>query len=236
MGKIGQRENAQQTQFIHDPCELFKMVTNPSLIVNNLTIVNDDVLMANWERVEEDIALLKSVNVAIAAYTTASARLELYKYLEQLDRRVLYYDTDSIFFISEYDGQLEPPTGDFLGDLTDEMAEYGDGSYIADFVSGGPKNYAYKFWKASENTYDTVCKVKGITLHYANSQKVNFEALKTMILENPTVSLQISDKAIIRNKRYDVLTKNAHKTYGMSYTKRRRIQGSFDTLPYGYRT
>jgi hypothetical protein len=30
-------------------------------------------------------------------------------------------------------------TGDYLGDLTDELEEFGSGSYIEEFVSGVPK-------------------------------------------------------------------------------------------------
>jgi hypothetical protein len=40
----------------------------------------------------------------------------------------------------------EPPkleTGYYLGDLTDELEKFGSGSYIEEFVSGGPKNYAF---------------------------------------------------------------------------------------------
>jgi len=40
----------------------------------------------------------------------------------------------------------KPPkveTGYYLGDLTDELEEFGSGSYIEEFVSGGPKNYAF---------------------------------------------------------------------------------------------
>ena len=34
----------------------------------------------------------------------------------------------------------DPPTSDFLGDLTDEL----DGEHIVTFASAGPKKYAYK--------------------------------------------------------------------------------------------
>ncbi len=37
----------------------------------------------------------------------------------------------------------DPPTGSFLGDLTDELLDHGAGSYIEEFVSMGPKAYAY---------------------------------------------------------------------------------------------
>jgi hypothetical protein len=97
-------------------------------------------VLASWERVEEDISLLKTVNVVVAAYTTALARLELYKHLDHLGERVLYYVTDSVIFVScEYD--WEPPIGDFLGEI-DEMVDYGPGSHKTEFVSAGPKNHA----------------------------------------------------------------------------------------------
>ena len=51
-----------------------------------------------------------------------------------------YYDTDSVIF-SVKEGQWEPPLGDYLGELTNELD---DGDHIATFVSAGPKNYAYK--------------------------------------------------------------------------------------------
>ena len=42
-------------------------------------------------------------------------------------------------------GDWSPTIGNFLGDMTDELEKpYGAGSYITEFVSGGPKNYAYK--------------------------------------------------------------------------------------------
>ena len=80
-------------------------------------------------------------NVFIAAITTCHARLKLYSLLEMLDRRVLYYHTDSVIFVSR-PGDTDPETGSFLGDLTDELKRPGD--YITEFVSGGPKDYAFK--------------------------------------------------------------------------------------------
>lgn len=57
--------------------------------------------------------------MVIAAFTTKQARLELYSYLENLEERALYCDTDSIIFSSK-PGDWIPDTGDYLGDLTDE--------------------------------------------------------------------------------------------------------------------
>lgn len=67
---------------------------------------------------EETLTVLLITNV-IAAYTTAQVRLKLYKYLELLDRRVLYYDTDRCIYASTGEAnEYEPCTGNFLGDMT----------------------------------------------------------------------------------------------------------------------
>lgn len=85
----------------------------------------------------------KTTNVVMAAFTTAYARLELYKYLEMLGpARVIYFDTDSVIFYYK-DGDVMPEVGDFLGQMTDELEAYGPGSYIIEIVAGGPKNCAF---------------------------------------------------------------------------------------------
>jgi len=55
--------------------------------------------------------------------------------------------------------------------------------FIEEFVSGGPKNYAYKTVHAATGKRKTVCKIRGITLNYSTSQLVNFEVIKDMVLE-----------------------------------------------------
>ena len=92
-------------------------------------------------------------NVIIAAFTTASARLKLYAILDKLGECVLYYDTDSVMFTCK-EGDWVPPQEDYLGELTNELAE---GEYIIKFVSGGPKNYAYKTSNSVRNVEKTYC-------------------------------------------------------------------------------
>lgn len=75
-----------------------------------------------------------TVNVVIAVYLTALARLKLYSYLEKLGHRAIYFDTDSIIFISR-PGEYDVSTGEFIGDLTDELESYGIRSYLTGFVS-----------------------------------------------------------------------------------------------------
>jgi hypothetical protein len=91
----------------------------------------------------------------------------------------LYCDTDSVIYIQP-DGQpalIE--TGDCLGAMTSELKQ---SCHIDEFVSRGPKNYAYRTINPATGETDTVCKVRGITLNYSASRLVNFDVMRDMIL------------------------------------------------------
>ena len=72
-------------------------------------------------------------------------------------------------------GEWDPPTGDYLGQLTDEIAPH-DGNHITAFVSGGCKNYSY-----CTDTGKTTLKVRGITLNARNVKVVNPPTLESMV-------------------------------------------------------
>jgi hypothetical protein len=96
-----------------------------------------------------------------------------------VQENALYCDTDSIIYVQK---KSEPPTiecGDNLGDMQNELKP---GEYIEEFVSGGPKNYAYKVASGTDVT-KTVCKVRGITLNYSASTMVNFDVIRKMVLK-----------------------------------------------------
>jgi hypothetical protein len=60
------------------------------------------------------------------------------RFFDELFFRALYTDTDSVVYTSR-PGEWKPELGDYLGDLTDEVPD----NRIIEFVTGGPKNYAY---------------------------------------------------------------------------------------------
>ena len=94
-------------------------------------------------------------NRVIATFVTCYARLKLFKLLTKLGKRVLYFDSDSVIFVS---GLWEPELGDFLGDLTNEI----DGDdYIIEGVFPGPKNYAFiaKKNKTVEKYFHSITKL-----------------------------------------------------------------------------
>ncbi|CAH2016900.1 unnamed protein product, partial [Acanthoscelides obtectus] len=151
-GKFAQKENQNKTSIVRDCGEFFDMLTNPSIHVNTVLPVNEETLLITWEFREEAYDVSSTVNVVLASYVTALARLKLYSFLEKVEERAVYVDTDSCIYISRK-GLDDISTGDFIGDMTDEL----NGGFISEFVSGGPKNYAYKYTTLSGEE-QIVCK------------------------------------------------------------------------------
>lgn len=209
--------------------------------VLRLLPVNDEVLYACWRSTEEAVVPNNQTSVLIAAFTTAQARLKLYSYLERLNRRVLYYDTDSVIYVSKGEtGEWEPPQGSFLGDMTNELSDYGENAYINCFVSGGPKFYGYSV--VTSNAPDVVvhecCKVKGLSLNYENSKKINFASIRDLIsadLPNEnTRKIQLNFSAIRRTALHEVITRPESKTCNIVCQKRRHVTHTL-SLPYGFK-
>jgi hypothetical protein len=72
---------------------------------------------------------------------------------------VLYCDTDSVIYIQNVDEAPNVETGDYLGDLTDELEECGSGSYIEEFVSVSPQNYGFTVFCPATEKRASKCKV-----------------------------------------------------------------------------
>jgi len=148
--------------------------------MTNLAFANDDVIWISWKHsAEEHVPNLRHTNEVIGAYVTSGARIYLYRYIDRLGERVIYCDTDSFIYIQPKHEPNLIETGDKLGEMTSELRST---YYISEFVSGGPKNYAYKVIDTVTDRTTTVCKVRGITLNYSAKQLVNFDVIREMVL------------------------------------------------------
>ena len=154
------------------PDQLYKLLDEDTIEVQNIRFCTEDVLEVVYVNKEEAIIPNNRTNVFIAAFTTCHARLKLYSYLQTLGEQVLYYDTDSVIYKWSA-GLPKVPTGDYLGDLKDEL----NGDHITEFVSGGPKNYAYRTERGK-----TECKVRGFTLNVRGKETLNFDSMRRTIL------------------------------------------------------
>ena len=143
---------------------------------------SDEVVWISWQSSsEERVPSLRHINEVIGAYVTAGARIHLYGFLDKLQDKAIYTDTDSVIFIQP--GPEKTPslieTGDNLGQMQSELKK---DEIISEVICAGPKNYAYKTINSTTGASKTVCKVRGITLNYLASQLVNFAKMKDMIL------------------------------------------------------
>ena len=227
-GKFGQRLNLKQSQFYHETeaDAFFRVLSDPTKEVQNFHIVANDTIQVEWIYKKDCQPEDNKTNIYLATFTTCWARLKLYSVLEKVNRNVLYYDTDSVIYVSS-PGKYDPPIGDYLGELTNELKK---GEHIVEFVSGGPKNYAYKTNRGNE-----MCKVRGFTLHVTNSQLINFESVKRMVLDPSETTITVTNpQKICRDKgKRKLYNREEQKHYQMVYTKRRRLD-NYDTEPFGY--
>ena len=112
-------------------------------------------------------------------------------------------DTDSVLFVDEKtdEGKWKSgiATGFCLGDFTDELDS---NTWITEFVSTGPKSYAYK---TNNGTHES-CKVKGLKLSEAPS--INFNSIKDMIMkyvnEGKEDVIEVPHLHFELNKYYDI--------------------------------
>ena len=102
-GKLAQREKMTQTEYISKPSQYFDLISNSNIIVKNVEIFDNECpfILVNYETKLEHIDTHATANVIVGSYVTAYARLELYKVLEKLQKRVLYFDTDSCMYIHD---------------------------------------------------------------------------------------------------------------------------------------
>ena len=236
-GKLTERSNRTRTKIIMDPEELYRFLATPGVEVVSLTFASDDVVWTSWRYIEEEkIPNLRHTNEVIGAYVTAGALLHLYRYLDKLQERAIYCDTDSVVFVQPTGESALVETGDNLGDMSSELKP---SESIEEFVSGGPKNYAYKVVDTSTGARNTVCKVRGITLNYDDSRLVNFEVIRDMILKQGSV-VTVRTEHKIKRRRYSgegtvsIITEPEDKTYRISFFKRRR-QSDQKSVPFGYK-
>ena len=223
-GKFGERENKPQHKLIRSVRDFYAILLDDKKIVKDFVIVNEDTIIIQFVNTCEDERYVSS-NVFIAMFTTCLARLRLYEVLDAVGESCLYYDTDSVIYV-EKDNERLTTCGDHLGELTSELAK---GEHIIEFVSTGPKSYAYK---TSEGTME--CKVKGCTLNYRNCGSLNFASMKNMVTvdKNNEIVTKYPSK-ITRTKNLNIKSTDMTKVFRFTCNKR-VLRDGFDTIPYGY--
>lgn len=207
-GKYGQRDNYSNTVDIFSWKELQLLVQDCTLDILGMILHGSKARTVTYKQSKDFVSVPGYTNIAIAAMTTTHARCRLYELLLCIDpENILYMDTDSCIFVETH-GNHQVRCGEYLGDLTDEL---GNGDYIVEFVSVGPKSYAYRTFKGK------VCvKVKGISLTRTTLDIVNFESIKKMVYDPSHVVLTKPLKFII-GKDHNIETKKYESNEGKKF-------------------
>jgi hypothetical protein len=222
-GRFGLNANKTQYKVLTNPKEWFEMLNNDQLIIQSADISLENCIQVYYSQKYQEGST--EISIPIASFVTCHARLKLLSEIQKLNDRVLYFDTDSIIYISKPE-YYEPKLGDNLGEFTSELES---GESIVEFVSAGPKNYAFKL-----NSGETKCTIKGFTFSKNVDLKLNFDAIKSLVLGDHTKKISVEQVKFKRNKsKWEVYCEILDKEYGFVYDKRVLLE-NLNTLPYGY--
>ena len=223
-GKFAQNPALPKTEYVDSAQRFAELMFNGRADVKHLLLINDEMVQMQFDEKEEFIQPSNFANVVIGNFVTSFARLRLYEMLEQVQERVLYFDTDSLIYVTGPE-DTPLPLGDYLGDLTSELAP---GDSIQTFVSTGPKSYGFQTRQGH-----TEIKCKGIPLNMTSSQKVNFESMVSLVHGTETEIRVTLPHHIRRDPRLRQLkTVELEKIFQVVYDK--RIRRGMKTVPYGY--
>ncbi|KAI1308230.1 putative DNA polymerase [Halotydeus destructor] len=246
------------TNFVRSRIQHYKNVKSKNLFCN-LKIVGEhdtglDSFIINYICVDDADCSPGNTSIAIASFVTAYARLKLYDLIETVENdlpklkyrpRTLYFDTDSIIYIAhkhDPENQDSPVrTGDYLGQLTDEIkGDYGESAICKRAAFLGPKNYAYEISFTDKPDKKNVVKCKGITLY--SSDLNAFKEFETVINMAKTAHEQRQHQGmtfqqfgIRANGDTHVLnTITFEKTISSNMNKRRYLPELGWSVPLGY--
>ena len=99
-GKLAQHENNTHVEFVDDYEHLLRLANDGALKLTSLDFVSETVLRCTYEKIDDAVVPLKTGNVIIASFVTAYLCLKLHALIKELGRKVLYFDTDSVLFVS----------------------------------------------------------------------------------------------------------------------------------------
>lgn len=221
-GKFGQRENFKECKDLFEHARLLDMLKDDTTEVHDVFFHNMKAQTVTYKRRRGFSGQSWSTNMAIACFTTSYARLELYRIINQLGSRVLYMDTDSVVFKDT--GEHDIVTGLFLGELTNELDE---DEWITEWVSTGPKAYAY-----TTNKGKCVSKVKGLSLSHEASKIINMESMKLAVFQNKEFRIKplqfnIHPDHTIKTRKWDG---DEGKSFRFTDAKRRKVCISTDEI------
>lgn len=195
-GRLGIRMDRTHTELVDTYSKLLEILYDPQRTVKSIVCVGG-VLRVSTEEKSGFIRTPCYSSLMTAVFTTSHARITLFRFMDKLGDRLLYVDTDSVIYRLAA-GEEDPiPDGAHLGDMTNELAKYGEGAYIKRFGSSGEKCYTAEIVKGDGNLTHIV-KHKGVRANGDTYTKLSFATMWASIRKH----CQNTDE---RNRAHDLI-------------------------------
>jgi hypothetical protein len=227
-GKMAQRTNPVQSKIVSSIVEVLDLLDKK--IVQDMYNVGEgdmtEILYTEKDVIEGERESFQT-NMALAAFTTAHARLRLYEALETVGENALYCDTDSVVYLQTTDKPLIP-LGDCLGEWTDEVG----GEIITGFVALAPKTYSYRTTKGTE-----CVKAKGFRIHGISKSVLNYDNYVKLLKNEEGAQGTVIDPVFITRDKYRkelVNVYNRKKRLRSTLHQKGNIQKDNRIYPFGY--
>jgi hypothetical protein len=259
-GKFGQRCGMDEYEFIFDYNTLIrKFINNNKIMDTTWNIISEDCVELRYKENTDMFIESDYISEITAVFTTANARVRLYRMLDWLDpSQVAYCDTDSVIFI--YDETNPDHKNPYIHKAPDGL-EFGKGlgqwedefdgkDYIEELVVGGAKSYSYKTKYGCTKKGKIQVKQKGITLDRANDEVINFDTMRELVLNtnekgavdpktnkefDPTRQIQSKERFQFKwdSQTKDIITTHISRSIRSTINEKRTIDG-VDTKPFGW--
>ena len=203
-GKLAQNPFHSQTEYTTDAFRYFQLLNDDTKEVTSILQLSDKMVQVNYKTYSHCTPTYRDGKSVIGSHVTARARQVLLKGMLELGGgRVLYHDTDSIIYTSK-EGEPEIELGCNLGEWEDECKDP-DADWLVDFVSLGPKTYAYRTKQGK-----CVVKCKGVSLDNRTEKKIHMESMKRMLVNKKDKMTVSCPRKILRDTGYKQLKNGAH--------------------------
>ncbi|CAB3978621.1 DNA polymerase [Paramuricea clavata] len=240
-GKLAQNEDVTVVSFLECMDDLLELVNDRTVEVTSLDFISDNIARTT-HRKTASLTPLPNRNAIIASFVTAYSHLELLEYLLKLGSNVLYYDTDSVIFIEDRAKGKYLETGEYLGQMTDELIEKKTSAkWIEQFCSAGPKSYSYRtnvYTRYNDDgseskQQDEIVHVKGFSLKGAAKKLLTFDSIRECV-EDPSTEIEITYREFVRENTQSISVQQNVKKFKFTFDKR-VVHEDFTTTPFSYR-
>ncbi|CAF2111036.1 unnamed protein product [Rotaria magnacalcarata] len=253
-GRLGmQSSNKDKYALVNSPEEMYEYLSDQQYKVTDIMCGSEKALVRYKQTEVAQSKIPKGVNSVVAAFVTCYGRLMLYELMEKGGNNLVYGDTDSCMLITRRSGYdpspdfIWPPhlqnplkleMGEYLGMLTDEVAEkYGSDWVATRFVSPCSKTYSLAVENVQDKeinkTFKHIMRCKGFGLSNKTKDTINHDSYVDLVKKRlPNISVPTTQFRGRHEGGVDLIT--APKKLSLVYTKR-KIVDNYETREWGYK-